>query len=167
MEANAVVERNEEIQGPDDPCQEMGPGEVCLVVGDQVGTDGRIAAGSGLQKLQWTISKDKEFVLIMQGDGDLVLYRVVGDPPEQKGDKFLGQPVWSTNTAKPDKKGEFFAFQWPDGNLVVYGTSGWVWNSETHRIPGIAQAVEIAPLSAAPTGNLLLWKTQVVWKAKP
>src|SRR5437588_9031256 len=50
-------------------------------------------------------SANGEYMAIMQGDGNFVLY---------KGDK----PLWASNTVRSN--GDYFAIMQGDGNLVVY-----------------------------------------------
>lgn len=75
---------------------------------------------------EYLVSPGKNFVLIMQGDGNLVLYK-------GSGPKNLGQPIWNTQTSIDGNIESFLAMQ-EDGNLVVYrGTpqsnKGHVWNA--------------------------------------
>jgi hypothetical protein len=59
-------------------------------------------------------------MLIMQGDGNLVLYNM------------MGAPIWSTGTV--GYPGSYFAIQ-NDGNLVVYDATGqprWASNTCCH-----------------------------------
>ena len=65
-------------------------------------------------------SGDGGSVLVMQGDGNLVLY--VG-----------GSPVWASGThGNPGAS----AVMQGDGNLVIYGNGGAIWASNTHGNPG-------------------------------
>ena len=93
-------------------------------------------------------SPDGRFTLIMQSDGNLVLYGPDGalwhtvtygsgsdnHASLQTDGNFVvytadGTPVWNSNTA--NHPGSFLALQ-NDGNLVIYGASGAaIWNSNT------------------------------------
>jgi len=84
--------------GVKDESKSFAPGELLLLPGESVETKTR--------------------QLIMQKDGNLVLYRVSGR------DRNVKTPVWSSwgsklNVGRPDAKGRFAVFQ-ADGNLVVY-----------------------------------------------
>ncbi|MFT4621411.1 MAG: hypothetical protein ACI8PZ_000063 [Myxococcota bacterium] len=72
-------------------------------------------------------SCDARFVLVMQGDGNLVLYQGA-------------LALWSTMThGNPDA----WAAMQDDGNLVVYAASGWpLWSTETGGHPGAVLAVQ-------------------------
>lgn len=111
----------------------------------------RIFAGNGYQNGQ--------YFLILQADGNLVLYKNGGNPIWNSGtagrgvtDALMqddgnfvlysnGKPIWATNTA--GNGGAIFAFQ-PDGNLVIYTrTVSWdrfnTWHHpdyRDHRGPG-------------------------------
>jgi hypothetical protein len=69
------------------------------------------------------------YVLIMQGDGNLVLYEGVMTPPRRA--------VWSTNTWNlPPERRPNRADMQQDGNFVLYSTTGAEWASGTHTFPG-------------------------------
>jgi hypothetical protein len=76
---------------------------------------------------KYLVSDNKAFFLIMQSDGNLVVYKGSG-PTDNKG------ALWSSGTSG---KGESFAIMQSDGNFVVYKGSGpsdnqgVLWNSET------------------------------------
>ncbi len=78
--------------------------------------------GTLLQPGEWVRSCNQQMGLVMQGDGNLVLYTQDG------------RPLWATGTRAEDgspKKGAFTAMQ-ADGNLVVYNASGQpLWASNT------------------------------------
>ena len=67
-------------------------------------------------------SQDGRFTLVMQGDGNLVLYRSGG------------KARWATGT---DGKSVSRAIMQGDGNFVMYGPGGtYIWDSATDRHPG-------------------------------
>ena len=76
---------------------------------------------------KYLVSNNKAFFLIMQSDGNLVVYKGSG-PSDNKG------ALWSSGTSG---KGESFAIMQSDGNFVVYKGSGpsdnkgFTWNSKT------------------------------------
>jgi hypothetical protein len=85
--------------------------------------------------------------LIMQGDGNLVLYNVQTD---------ASYPLWASNTS--DAYGAHFAVQ-SDGNLVVYNYADAVlWTTHTDGNYG-------AYLRVQDDGNLVLYSStdQVLW----
>ena len=135
-----------------------------LTVGARIeAPGGRIPPGTVMRSgsLHWAISSDEEFVLIMQGDGNLVLYRVIGQPPKKQGDTFTGSPTWSTLTSG---ESNFMYFQETDGNLVVYDKNNKpLWNSGSHGKPGVPIALEVSR-----EGYLALYKAEpkMVWSSK-
>ena len=76
---------------------------------------------------KYLVSDNKAFFLIMQSDGNLVVYKGSG-PSDNKG------ALWSSGTSG---KGESFAIMQSDGNFVIYKGSGpsdnkgALWNSKT------------------------------------
>ncbi len=69
------------------------------------------------------VSTNQCFMLVMQGDGNLVLYK-----------QSSGKPTWATYTQ--NTAGAFAAMQ-PDGNFVVYSPNNDpMWNSKTGRTNG-------------------------------
>lgn len=99
---------------------------------DQVPT---MTAGQSLYANQYVTSQDGRFVLIYQGDGNLVLY--------------LGsEPLWSSGTCGTSPG---VAVMQGDGNFVVYDAA-WtpVWNSGTWSYPG-------AYLTVTNEGRLLIY----------
>jgi hypothetical protein len=87
-----------------------------------------------------------QFSLVMQTDGNLVLY----DPNNQ--------PLWSTSTWGHSVRG---AFMQTDGNLVIYSTSGAaIWSSGTWGHPGAFLNVQDdANLVIYTAGDQPLWAT--------
>jgi hypothetical protein len=104
--------------------------------------------GQILKRGEFLTSENQQYTLILQRDGNLVLYdgkkrpmwtsnttgqRVQGCVMQGDGNLVLflrtDQPVWSTNTA--GKPGSFLVLQ-NDGNLVIYQPQA-IWASNTHR----------------------------------
>ncbi|MFC3690069.1 M15 family metallopeptidase [Aquipuribacter hungaricus] len=81
--------------------------------------------------------------LVMQGDGNLVLYRD-------------GRPAWHTSTAghpgaRLDRQG--------DGNLVVYAADGRaLWSSGTHGLGAVALVLEGGSLVLAHPSGRPVWR---------
>jgi hypothetical protein len=97
-----------------------------------------------LEENQSLVSCDQRFDLVMQGDGNLVLYQA-------------GWALWNTETH--GHHGAWAAFQ-DDGNLVVY--SAWntpLWSSGTHGHPGAALAVQDDGNVVIYDGWTALWST--------
>jgi len=132
---------------------------VNVSVGDQIAAPGgNILPGTTMQLGNWAISTNEVYVLILQPDGNLVLYQVIGAPPVPNG-SFLGYAMWSTGTNVTDGPGASFAIQ-TDGNLVVYDANGnWVWQSGTEN------EAPPAELRVQTDGNLVLYDTSggVLW----
>ncbi|KAI8913492.1 hypothetical protein EDD86DRAFT_223489 [Gorgonomyces haynaldii] len=74
-------------------------------------------AGQKLLIDQQIFSPNKQFRLLVQGDGNVVLYNA------------HGQPLWATGTH--GKPGPFEFFMQLDGNLVLYGAGQPLWASNT------------------------------------
>jgi hypothetical protein len=116
-------------------------GGTCVTCGTATSTLTCCPDGSGVtlidtlavcapEGMQW-LSCDRRFGLIMQTDGNLVLY----DGPCVNG--HCGTPLWASNTVSC---GGCVTMQ-GDGNLVVYGAAGQVagdacWASGTNGHPG-------------------------------
>jgi subtilisin family serine protease len=79
--------------------------------------DDRLVRGQGLQPGQSLRSQNGAYTLIMQGDGNLVLYNQAG------------QPLWHTNTH--GRPGAHAIFQ-TDGNFVVYQGTTPLFHTNTH-----------------------------------
>jgi hypothetical protein len=88
------------------------------------------------------------FTLVMQGDGNLVLY-------EQDG-----PAVWDSGTYGQNCRGNqcFAAFQ-PDGNFVVYNGTTALWNSGTYGHPGaqLMLSAETPQLEIVDANQSILW----------
>jgi len=105
----------------------------------------------------WVTSKNEEYVLILQTDGNLVLYRVIGNPPPfEPGAQFNGEPKWATGT---DQKGGRSAVLQEDGNLVVLDQDdNPVWASQS-------SGIECLGLYVQDDGNVVIYKPAAVWAA--
>lgn len=100
--------------------------------------------GYSLYPGQGIYSDDGRYLLVMQGDGNLVYYRTID-----------GGVRWASYT---NGRGGYVAPMQGDGNFVVYN-SGWgaVWNSATQNHPG-------AYVAAQNDGNLVIyWNGQALW----
>ncbi|HWO20648.1 MAG TPA: hypothetical protein VNO30_17890 [Kofleriaceae bacterium] len=132
---------------------------VNVSVGAQISAPGgNIPPGTTMQQGNWAISANNLYVLIMQTDGNLVLYQVVGAPPTPGG-SFAGYAIWATMTNSTSDPGATFAVQ-TDGNLVVYDANqNALWAS------GTANQAPPQELSIQTDGNLVLYDTAggVLW----
>jgi hypothetical protein len=81
----------------------------------------RLYPGETLTPNQYLTSKSGELALVMQADGNLVLYAPGG------------QHVWEAGT---DGQWVSRAVMQEDGNFVLYGPVGAIWSSHTHDHPG-------------------------------
>ena len=103
------------------------------VCGDTITTNQKLDRG------QWLQSSDARYKLIMQGDGNLVLYNA------------SGWAIWATN------RSGVFAIVQGDGNFVEYSSSGAVWASNTVGRGGNRLIVQN-------DGNLVLYSpSAAVW----
>jgi hypothetical protein len=84
--------------------------------------------GDRLEVNQELRSDNGLYVLIMQGDGNLVLYEGVATPP--------WRAVWATNTWNlPPARRPIRADMQQDGNFVLYSATGPEWASGTQMYP--------------------------------
>lgn len=92
---------------------------------------------------QFLISPNRKYKLIMQTDGNLVLYRVRDN-----------YPLWHTQThGQPVSR----AIMQGDGNFVLYLTNGRpVWATGTQGHPG-------SYLVLQDDGNLVIYKPVPIW----
>src|SRR5260370_172768 len=92
--------------------------------------------------------------LVMQGDGNLVLYQQDGTP------------VWFTGTGGQDCSADqcFAVFQ-GDGNFVVYNGSTPLWNSGTPGYPDaqLLLSTEAPEFEIIDTNNNLLWSNDPIY----
>ena len=117
---------------------------VVLLFAAQLASAANLAPGWALYPGQGIYSDDREYVLIMQADGNLVYYRTTDWAVR-----------WHSGT---HGRGGYAAPMQGDGNFVVYN-SGWgaLWNSGTQNHPG-------AYLAAQNDGNLVIyWNGQALW----
>ncbi|OWA54104.1 hypothetical protein BV898_18521 [Hypsibius exemplaris] len=109
-----------------------------------------LADGEQLAKNQSIQSANQAFQLIMQSDGNLVLYR-----------KRDAKALWKSGTDK-DNERYMFATMEVGGNFVIYGSTGQgrgaKWSSNTNGNPN-------AVLSLQSNGNLVLYTAtgRVLW----
>lgn len=103
----------------------------------------------------WAVSPNRAYILIMQGDGNLVLYKAVGqNPVPAPGAVMNVVPLWASNTT--GQGAEYFAVQ-NDGNLVIYTANNKpVWSSGT-------QGDWLSALHLQTDGNLVLYKLAPAW----
>jgi hypothetical protein len=104
---------------------------VTLVRSDQ------LFAGQSLRPGQFLLASNAQYSLIMQGDGNLVLYSTT-------------RATWNSGTqGHPDV---LYTVMQGDGNLVIYKQGGIaIWNSHTQGNPG-------AWLAMQGDGNLVIYK---------
>ena len=92
------------------------------------------------------ISSNGQYELALQGDSNLVLYRVAD-----------GTALWASNTVG---KGATEATMQSDGNFVLYNSKGAaVWASNTNGNPGSYLSMQI-------DGNLVIYKQSSLWSSK-
>ena len=90
----------------------------------------RLLPGQGLRMNQSIASDNRQFKLIMQGDGNLVLYK-----PDLRA-------AWASNTYHANS-GSPSLFMQADGNLVMYDQTGKpMWASNTWGNPGAILVVK-------------------------
>lgn len=106
--------------------------------------DTRLDPGEQLTAGKSIVSADDRYALIMQADGNLVLYGPTG------------AALWNSKTAGTGHH----AVMQADGNLVVYDANNVArWNSGTFNKPG-------AHLQLQPDGNLVIYKdNQALWNS--
>ena len=110
----------------------------------------RLSAGQGLRTGQSLVSDDGRFKLLLQLDGNLVIY----DP--------AARPLWASNTAARPEVSD--AFMQGDGNLVVYDIAGRpLWASNTWGHPGAwLNMQDDGNLVVYDSGNRPLWASDTV-----
>ena len=108
---------------------------------------------SGLQS-QSSRSPDGHFILVMQGDGNLVLYGPSG-------------ALWSSSTG--GNPGAYVGMQGTDGNLVVYSAENQpLWSSGTAGSPGSRLAVQSdGNVVIYSPGGTALWATDTAGGPPP
>ncbi|ATB37101.1 hypothetical protein CYFUS_002522 [Cystobacter fuscus] len=116
-----------------------------LAVG--VGTN-ILVAGQSLSQGQGIVSNDRRFSLVLQGDGNLVLYDATS-------------ALWSANIGG---KGGLSAHMQSDGNFVVYRTTGAttgadVWSTLTYGHPGAYLVLQNDGNLVIYEGGTAIWNT--------
>jgi astacin len=91
---------------------------------------GAVFAGEGLGPNQSVWSCDQRFQLVMQGDGNLVLYQ---------GGIAGGSAIWSAGT---DGKAGYAMWMQADGNLVLYSQTAPLFASNTAGQAGASLAIQ-------------------------
>jgi hypothetical protein len=115
--------------------------EVCIMAD-------RLNPGESLSPNKSIISQDGRFTLILQSDGNLVLYWTGGTA------------IWSTSTVGRAVTNLFM--QDSDGNLVINGPDGPVWASNTVGHPGAFLIVQNDGNAVVYEGGTPLWATNTV-----
>ncbi len=106
-------------------------------------------AGEKLNRGEYLISNNGEYELVLQEDGNLVLYRKTS-----AGMQWL----WD-NHASAGKAVNECVMQ-ADGNFVVYGYSGFIWGSMTQGHPG-------AYLVVQDDGNVVIYDgSRAIWSVR-
>ncbi|MHB1325536.1 MAG: hypothetical protein ACYDGS_10320 [Thermoleophilia bacterium] len=101
---------------------------------------------------QMLTSINGEYVLILQADGNMVLY---GKVHHEDGSVIL-DPAWATETIDETA---WYAVMQADGNLVLYNREGvTLWQSETDGRPG-------SFLQLQDDGNLVINEISHAWMA--
>jgi subtilase family serine protease len=116
--------------------QKFGPGNLMLAQGDSVNFG--------------------PYILVMQNDGNLVIYQ-----------SEYGPAVWSSGTYGQNcGSGQCFAVFQTDGNFVVYNGSTPLWNSGTYGNPGAELVLSAqSPQLEVVAGASILWTDQAVFSA--
>jgi hypothetical protein len=100
-----------------------------------------IASGETLSPGDRRSSPQGQYELVMQDDGNLVLYNLV--------------PIWASDTIAPNTR----AVMQSDGNFVVYSGEQSIWATGTEGHPR-------AEVKVQDDGNLVLYWTQPLWASK-
>ena len=101
------------------------------------------------------VSQNGKYVLILQKDGNLVLYEVVGEPyPWFKGPTFKVKPIWASGTKGPRN----FATLQDDGNFVIFQDNHDtpVWATYTHGTTAVGLFIQ-------DDGILVIYKEAPAW----
>lgn len=106
---------------------------------------GVLAAGEGLGANTMRASCDGSYLLIVQDDGNVVMYPAANVSP--------GGAVWNTATfgATPT------LWMQDDGNLVVYHGQTPVWSSHTNGHPGASLTIGNGSLQVRSATGAVLW----------
>ncbi|SMC17106.1 D-mannose binding lectin [Andreprevotia lacus DSM 23236] len=96
-----------------------------------------------LAKEDYLLSQDQRHQLILQDDGNLVLYRLTDH-----------RPIWASGT---NGKAVSKAIMQQDGNFVIYGYPDALWSSRTNGKPNSTLIVQN-------DGNVVVYEPSVpVW----
>lgn len=110
-----------------------------------IATASVVAPGQTIPVGQTVSSANGQYVGVMQGDGNFVVYR--------SADQF---PLWSTSTSAPGS----VAHMQTDGNFVVYSPGGQaLWHSRTAGKQG-------AYFTVSNSGQAVVLSTDAVWSSK-
>jgi hypothetical protein len=122
-----------------------------------------LGAGQRLNRDDYLLTPDEDFQLILQGDGNLVLYACFGGP---------GDPnkavLWASNTQGQDSQ---YAIMQTDGNFVIYGSHqppNALWATNTNGSSDCALTITEADVPSGvtiqiideSTGGTVLWQQQ-------
>jgi hypothetical protein len=100
-----------------------------------------LGANQSLKVNQSLISQNQQYEVVLQGDGNLVIYSLAGGK---------STPLWASETAG---KGATVAVMQGDGNFVLYNGNTPVWATGTGGNPG-------AYLIMQNDGNLVIYSQQ-------
>jgi phospholipase C len=124
------------------------PPLVTVSIGTQISApDGNISPGTTMAQGQWAISANNAYVLILQYDGNLVLYQVSGMPPTSGSSSFQGYAIWATGT---NGSGANLFDITTSGNLILYNGDTSVWSPSIEVQPPLELRVQT-------DGNLVLY----------
>jgi len=115
----------------------IAPSAVAQIVSDTLKSDEQLTKG------QFLTSNNGKYQLILQEDGNLVLYRV-------------GRALWSSRT---NNKAVSRCVMQSDGNLVIYGFNKAIWASRTDGNFGAYLKVQDDRNVVIYIGSLSLWAT--------
>jgi prophage tail gpP-like protein len=126
--------------------------EKCTGVTEQI--EYTLKPNQALKRGESATSKNQQFKLHLQDDGNLVLTKVQGN-----------QPLWASGT---DKKAVQKATMQADGNLVLTGYDGKaIWASDTDKNNGAGLVVQDDGnvVIYSPVGNRAVWATNTVTRS--
>ncbi len=124
---------------------------------------GKLLPGQHLYKGESILSENKKLKLIMQDNGNLVLFA-------NSNVASYNDALWSTDTKNTDAS---FALMQHDGNLVVYNNSRKpLWSSKTNGHPGAYLIMEKGGNMVIKQDNAQLWESEtegylIAFKRKP
>lgn len=102
-----------------------------------------LAEGENLTRGQWLKSNNGQYTLVLQDDGNLVLYG-------------RGQALWHSKTHGLAVRELVMQY---DGNLVLYGYPNALWSSNTYGYPGSYLVVQDDGNVVIYIGRLAIWST--------